>query len=233
MPHHPKPEVASRNGSWSQDRRLRFIDFRLQWDGKINRSDLRVFFGISVPQASMDISRYLTLAPQNIEYDKRAKEYIAASTFCAIYDTSTPQQYTAQLLGLNQHVLPKEASLMGYEPPVASVPVPIRKLSTETLSALVRSVRTGSKLRLDYLSITREEASTREISPHAFGFDGLRWHVRAYCHHREKFRDFVIGRISNIDGERASEINPNADAEWGRELDVVLAPYPKLNSSAK
>ena len=122
---------------------------------------------------------------------------------------------------------------MGYEPPVASVPVPIRKLSTETLSALVRSVRTGSKLRLDYLSITREEASTREISPHAFGFDGLRWHVRAYCHHREKFRDFVIGRISNIDGERASEINPNADAEWGRELDVVLAPYPKLNSSAK
>jgi hypothetical protein len=230
---HPKPEVAPRNGNWSQDRRLRFIDFRLQWDGKINRSDLRSFFGISVPQASKDISRYLALAPQNIEYDKRAKEYVAAPTFWAIYDTSTPQQYTAQLLGINQHVLPKEASLMGYEPPVASVPVPIRKLSSETLSALVRSIRMRSKLRIDYLSITREEASAREVSPHAFGFDGLRWHVRAYCHHREKFRDFVIGRISNIEGEKASEIDANADAEWERELEVVLAPYPKLSASAK
>ena len=43
---------------WGQERRLEFIDFRLYWEGRINRSDLIDFFGISVPQASLDLAKY-------------------------------------------------------------------------------------------------------------------------------------------------------------------------------
>jgi len=65
---------ASRpSARWSQERRLEFIDYRLRWDGRLNRSDLIEFFGISVPQASLDIARYTELAPSNICYDASAR----------------------------------------------------------------------------------------------------------------------------------------------------------------
>ena len=40
-------DKKTKTSNWSQDKRLEFIDFRLQWTGKINRSDLVDFFGIS------------------------------------------------------------------------------------------------------------------------------------------------------------------------------------------
>ncbi|MES2390903.1 MAG: hypothetical protein V4555_04635, partial [Acidobacteriota bacterium] len=41
---------------WGQERRLEFIEFRLQWEGRVNRSDLVNYFSISVPQASLDFA---------------------------------------------------------------------------------------------------------------------------------------------------------------------------------
>ena len=81
----PKPSPPPSKGGattraiskWGQDRRLEFIDVRLRWDGRINRSDLTTFFGISVPQASLDIARYVELAPDNAVYDRSARVYLA------------------------------------------------------------------------------------------------------------------------------------------------------------
>ena len=47
-----------RTGHWGQERRLEFIDFRLLWEGRLNRADLTTFFRISVPQASLDLAKY-------------------------------------------------------------------------------------------------------------------------------------------------------------------------------
>ena len=48
---------------WGIERRLEFIEFRLFWDGHVNRSDLMAAFGISINQASADLNRYLGMAP--------------------------------------------------------------------------------------------------------------------------------------------------------------------------
>ena len=42
---------------WTQARRFEFIEWKLFWDGSLNRSDLEQAFGISTPQAP--ISRTL------------------------------------------------------------------------------------------------------------------------------------------------------------------------------
>ena len=60
---------------WSVERRLEFIEFRLFWEGGVNRADLIDAFGISVPQASKDLSLYQERAPGNVVYDKSAKRY--------------------------------------------------------------------------------------------------------------------------------------------------------------
>ena len=67
--------------SWGVAQRLEFIEFRLFWEGFINRADLVGFFGISVPQASKDLALYQERAPGNLEYDKRSKRYVAADKF--------------------------------------------------------------------------------------------------------------------------------------------------------
>jgi hypothetical protein len=66
---------------WGIERRLEFIEFRLFWEGGVNRSDLVEEFGVSVPQASKDLSLYQENAPQNIEYDKSLKRYFASNSF--------------------------------------------------------------------------------------------------------------------------------------------------------
>ena len=76
--------ATHRSGPWGQDRRLEFIEFRLYWDGKINRGEVAEFFDISIQQASLDFARYMFLAPENKwKYDRSEKVYRAAEEFQA------------------------------------------------------------------------------------------------------------------------------------------------------
>ena len=43
---------------WSVEQRLEFIDFLLYWGGRVNRRNLIDHFGISLPQASSDLTLY-------------------------------------------------------------------------------------------------------------------------------------------------------------------------------
>ena len=66
---------------WGRQKRLEFIEFRLYWQGRINRSDLRAHFGISIPQASLDLRRYQELCPHSVEYDRSGKFYHPTAGF--------------------------------------------------------------------------------------------------------------------------------------------------------
>lgn len=52
---------------------VKFIEFRLFWEGHVNRSDLIDAFGISAQEAPTDLNRYRNIAPANMGYDKSAK----------------------------------------------------------------------------------------------------------------------------------------------------------------
>lgn len=63
------------------DQRMHLIDFLLAHYGTINRAALEDFFGISTPQASLDLKEYMRRAPGNLEYDRSAKTYRRAPGF--------------------------------------------------------------------------------------------------------------------------------------------------------
>jgi predicted DNA-binding transcriptional regulator YafY len=214
---------------WSQERRLQFIDFRLQWERRINRRDLMEFFKISVPQASADISIYSQLAPKNLTYDTSSRTYLAPPGFTPIYDTTGPRQYLSQLLALDRQVLPEEHSFIAHRPGVASVPLPTRTIDRDTLVLVLQAIGTRARLQVRYQSIARDEEQRRFISPHGFGYDGTRWHVRAYCHMRDGFRDFVVGRILEAGPLAASAVDPAEDFDWHTSVELVLAPDPSLS----
>ncbi len=218
-------KVNARRG---QDRRLAFIDFRLRWDGRINRSDLTDYFSISVPQASLDIARYIELAPQNLSYDRSSRVYLATEAFRSLSNESQPQRYLNDLLASITGVIEPEASFIGWRPSVDSVPQPGREVQAETLAALLKAIREEKGLKVMYQSMSRLEPSTRVISPHAMAHDGFRWHVRAFCHSRSKFLDFVLGRIVEVASTEEVGAVVSEDLEWQTMLTLVLAPHPDL-----
>src|SRR5450631_2903113 len=66
---------------WGQRQRLEFIEFRLFWEGALNRSEITERFNVSVPQASTDLSTYRALAPLNVEYNASQKRYLVTPHF--------------------------------------------------------------------------------------------------------------------------------------------------------
>lgn len=218
---------------WGQDRRLAFIDFRLRWDGRINRSDLTDFFGISTPQASLDIARYTALAPQNLAYDRSSRVYQITDNFLPLNAESQSQRYLNELLASTTGILEQGASFIGWQPSIDSVPQPGRVVESNTLAALLKAIRKGVGLKLDYQSMSRPEPTTRTISPHALAYDGFRWHVRAFCHSRNEFRDFVLGRILAVREVESAGKPATEDVEWNTVLTLVIAPHPGLSEGKR
>jgi len=225
--------IPAKPTRWGQERRIEFIDFRLQWDGRVNRSDLIEFFRISVPQASLDFARYLEFAPQNIEYDRSEKAYLATPQFRPLVATGEAQGYLNQLLGVSSQVLEREASFLGWTPPLGAVSFPGRKIEASVLRSVLAAIRRKRMLQVEYQSMNRPNPTVRRISPHAVGFDGFRWHVRAYCHEHHDFRDFVFARILNVASDEESTADPLNDAAWINKVDVVLAPHPQLEEGQR
>lgn len=225
----PRPSGPPSTPKWGQVRRLEFIDFRLRWEQRLNRADLTAFFGISVPQASLDIAKYSGMAPANLVYDRSAKVYLAGPSFAPLYtSTSSPSRFLNDLLATEVGVLAPEASFVGWRPPLALAPSPGRTLDPLILAGLLSAIRDAVGIRVIYQSMSRPEPVRRSLTPHALAHDGFRWHARAYCHERNEFRDFVIARFLELERAEASGPGADADHEWAAEVELVLVPHPKL-----
>lgn len=218
---------------WSTERRLEFIEFRLFWEGRVNRSDLIDFFGISVPQASADLSAYQEAAEGNMVYDKTAKAYVAGPRFKPTYFTPSAERYLAELRLLDAALLSSEETWMSRPPSHAIVPILRRRLDAKTLRHIRDAISTGSSVEVNYQSFSRPEPTWRRVTPHALAFDGMRWHVRAWCHTRVAFRDFVVGRMLGIRVTKPDSTDPAADVGWTTDVTLRIGPHPKLTDGAR
>lgn len=228
-------DASSGRGSskWSQERRLEFIDYRLRWEGRLNRSDLMDVFGISMPQASLDISRYAELAPQNVQYDRSARVYLAGERFAPAFNTGDSGRYLNDLLALVSGVASKESSYIGWPPAVGQAPIPRRVIQVETLVRLLRAMRAKQTVVVEYQSMSRPAPVHRTLAPHAMAFDGFRWHIRAYCFSRKAFRDFVIARMLSVELGEPSSVDAALDTQWSKIVRVILVPHPALSESRR
>ena len=160
----PAAEPAEPKGlSWGLESRLQFIDFRLRWERRINRMDLTEHFGISVPQASLDISKYMELAPSNLTYDRSSKTYTAAQSFHPLYQRSSAQRYLAELLATKMGIVEPTASFIGSAPETDWAPSPWRTINEQTVEAVVRAIRQQESILVSYQSMTSLDLSLIHI----------------------------------------------------------------------
>lgn len=214
---------------WSTRKRLQFLEFKLYWEGRVNRGDLTAEFGISIPQASVDFTKYQEMAPQNITYNSSAKYYVPTDKFAPIFIELSANAYFSTIL-----CPPVENITTCGSDYVGVAPNPSRVIDLDVLRTLVQAIKNKQIVSLDYRSFNNSQpGNTRLISPHAFGTDGSRWHVRAYCHESNIFKDFVLGRIASASTASESDVDANSDYKWFNYIDVIIGPNPKLNEAQK
>lgn len=218
---------------WAPERRLEFIDFRLFWEGRVNRADLIQEFGISVPQASLDLTRYQEVAPANMVYDKSAKTYVASADFRPSFFKPDADSYLNSLRSISDQVVAPEQTWIGRLPEFAALPLPRRITKPEHLRAILGAIRGAMAMKIRYQSMSKPAATWRWISPHALGFDGFRWHARSFCHVDQIFKDFLLPRILEVGELGPSEGNAADDRLWNENIVLRIAPHPMLTTSQR
>jgi hypothetical protein len=216
-------------------RRLEFIEYRLFWEGGVNRADLKVKFGVSTPQASKDLAQYKTLAPRNIHYDSSAKCYVPTPSFSPIFLKPNPAHFLLELKTSADHVLSPDEMWLGSSPPVASSPVPGRHIDPNILRTLLDAIRRRRSINALYHSIASKRPAPiwQWITPHALASDGLRWHARGYCHEEGRFRDFLLSRFIDTGKQGPAGALSSSDKDWNTYFTVVLVPNPRLSDIKK
>lgn len=216
---------------WGTERRLEFIDFRLYWAGRLNRADLTQEFGISVPQASLDLSRYQQLAPANMIYDKSAKTYLASREFRPLFLKPDAEVYLNSLRSISEHIVSPDQTWLSRVPAFSTMPVPRRSVNPDHLRAILAAIQSANSLHIRYQSMSRPDPTWRWISPHALGFDGFRWHARALCHIDRTYKDFLLSRILDLGDTGLGEADSSVDRLWSEVITFRITPHPALTPS--
>ena len=219
--------------NWGVERRYEFIEFRLFWQGRINRGDLMDAFGVSTQQASLDLNAYIEQGKRNLLYDKRLRTYLRGKHFKPKYLKPDADEYFAQLRAVDQGLVSAEQSWISFSPSFGATPTPVRGVSPETLRDVLAAIREPAALQVTYQSMSRPEPSARWIEPHALAFDGFRWHARAFCQNDQDFKDFLLSRIVEVGEQGPVTAAPSADEAWQAEVVLEIGPHPDLSDNQR
>lgn len=221
--------------NWGVERRLEFIEFRLSWEGGVRRADIISTFNVSEPQASKDLALYQERAPHNAVYDRNLKRYVAATGFRPVFLKGGPDEYLTRLRSLGERLTDPDESWIGTRPDIDIVLTPAREVSGECLRELLAAHRARASIEVRYQSMSAERPvpTWRRISTHAFGYDGFRWHARAYCHLTDRFKDFLLPRIIGVRDPGPAGRGGDEDVLWQERFSILIAPHPALGEEQK
>lgn len=209
--------------------RFEFIEWRLFWEGHLNRSDLEDRFGISTPQASVDLRNYREVAGENIAYNATEKRFVATKPMKPRFLKVSANRLLLQLRALVNGVVKRDDLPFSQLPSVDVAPEIVRDVRAVVLQRILTAIRSKKAVSIHYRSLT--STRWRDIAPHALAFDGHRWHARAYCCERKEFRDFVLTRIERLGKLSPASFDPENDLAWQNKIELLLCPHPGLSEA--
>lgn len=218
---------------WGVEQKLQFIEFRLFWEGHVNRGDLIDKFGISQNQASGDLNRYIALAPDNMVYDKSGKTYVRSSSFRPLFLKPDATQFLSQVRSVAEGVITPEDAWIGNLPAFDATPAPARGIDPVVLRSIITANKRHEAIEVLYQSMSAPDPEWRWIAPHALAFDGFRWHARSFCEKSGEYRDFVISRILETRQTRAAKKPAVSDVAWDEMVELEVGPHPDLSPNQR
>jgi hypothetical protein len=216
------------NLSLAQRERLAFIDFNLQFFGRISRSDLINRFKTGLAASTRDFAAYREIAQANLKLDHSTKQYLRTGHFEPIFRFSAEAILQSVSKGFSDGITAAiQPSAQCFEA------VQLIHPNIHIIAALMRSIHNQVACQVNYVSISSGE-STRIIVPHAIINNGHRWHVRAFDQKSKAFRDFVCTRftkVSTADIPAVNEQRASYDEQFNRLVTLVLMVHPGIQKA--
>ncbi|MBL4599291.1 MAG: WYL domain-containing protein [Rhizobiaceae bacterium] len=180
---------------WDQQVRFRLIEIIAQWEGRLTTKHLCEAFRIGRQQASRDINKYISLTDrEQLVLDRTIKGYKPADDFKPFFTQGTAHEYLTMLH--QQHNNDETFEFFSWGEAQSTVlSVPDRVVSPKIVRGLIAAARANLRVDIDYVSLSTPEIRGRIIAPHSLVYDGIRWHIRAYCEERKEYLDFVLSRF--------------------------------------
>lgn len=219
--HHEDDAAMSVEGRQARDAKVGRI---LLWEGRVSRSRLIAEYSLSPIRASEWLRDFRESFPDWVAWDSKLKA-----------DLATSRAYTdAERAAKAPRPSTINTMLVPYAPNEPGRPLSISwdfvLTSPRTFSRLNLAIADRLRVKFLYCSMNNPELHERTIEPHSLLRAGRRWHVRGYCLQRQAFRDFVLGRMSNVHLlQEPSLTDVAADAAWSTVVQVRLAAHPRLS----
>lgn len=217
-------EAVSDRRSDVQDERLERVARLLIWEGRLSRARLMEQFGLSGTRASEWLKEFREARPDWVEWDSRLRSLV--TTRAAYRAIEKSEAAAVELMGWAEPdvgVLDGDSALI--------LPWDFSRVSPYVFSRLRLAIKDGVRVGFNYSSMSRPTIHARVIEPHSIIRTGRRWHVRGYCVERQEFRDFVLGRMSDVLlTKKASSHGSAEDAKWNRSVKVRLVAHPALSA---
>lgn len=216
--------------AWAAQSRLRAIERAAWWRGVLGRNDLIEQFSLSPAQATNDLRRYQELNPTALNYDLSEKRYRGSRAMkCVLHEPKLREGLAAFLGGSGLAV-----TRPGFDGPnLAEAALPERGAQPQVERHVLLAALNGLQVKVKYHSASSGQAKERVLAPHAFGWEGSRWHARCFDYDSGEYRDFVLGRIERADWPKDAATDLPKDADWDKVETLRLALNPKLDDGQR
>lgn len=102
--------------------------------------------------------------------------------------------------------------------------------SPRAFSRLCLAISDQLRIEFLYSSMGNPQPHLRTVEPHSIVQTARRWHVRGFCVEKGDFRDFVLGRMSQIrllaEGQ---QMDSREDVAWKTEVEIHIVAHPLLS----
>lgn len=213
------------------DKRFVFINHIVCWEGQINTTHISEKFQITRQAASHLLKKYRETYPDYLCYDSSLKAFLATEIFNQnIAENNVVHSFPQYLSEISN--TPNSSQLSNTF--VFEVEAPLRNINPITIRPILHAIRNKLAIDIGYISLSSPDYLDRIIQPHALIFDGLRWHVRAYCNKNQAFRDFTLSRFNGdaiIEGKATQ--TAEHDETWNTFVDVIIEADPRFSEQQK
>lgn len=217
--------AANQDLNREQRQYFAFIEIILQWEGRLTQQHLQQEFGFGRSKAKKVLGEYTELQPNNLSYNASLKGYTPSDQFIPTFTNGHIDEYCRSGL----------SDVIGIQ----LLEAPLRNIDPNLIRPVLRAIRNNQRLDIGYQSLSSPDYESRIISPHSLVFDGLRYHVRAYCEKNNAYRDFVLSRFCfesdalKPEFEGPSKFIQEQDQEWNTRLVLSIEPDIRLNDLQK
>jgi len=225
----------SRHNPIQAAERYAYIETELWWGDGLTAGQLANAFGITRQAAQEVIDQYRKKFPDQMKYDGSRKRHLPCESFKASFIRENPVAFLDYLRGQALVGMYREDQDWS-DLAVTDVDRLLRPdLKPDLMRIVLAALRTQSTVEIDYQHKDLEPGSisVRVISPNHLIFADDRYHIRAFCHKKTSYLDFVLSRIIHAEPANSGWVGPEDDREWNEWVEFRVQPNPALPPSVR